>query len=137
MPGISCLTRVLNAGEVWMNPSWISDLFAAIDHKDAYTFASYLAEDATFQFGNAPPIHGREPIREGVARFFSSIHALQHTLHTTWSPPETVICEGLATYTRHDSSTLTVPFANVLKLEGSLVRHYQIYVDISALYAGG
>lgn len=38
------------------------------------------------------------------------------------------------TYTRHDGSTLTVPFANVFGMRDIRVAHYQIYADVSALW---
>ena len=46
-----------------------------------------------------------------------------------------MICRGEVTYTRLDGSTLSVPFVNVLKLEGSLIRDYLIYADTSELYS--
>jgi len=115
-------------------PQWIIGLFSCIDRKDADGFASYLTEESTFQFGNAEPVHGREPIRRVVAQFFASIASVEHCIVETWAPSGTVICRGTATYTRLDSSQLRVPFANILKLEGALIREYLIYVDVSALY---
>ncbi len=110
-------------------------LFAAIDSRDAEGFAALLHADAVFYFGNAPPVQGREAIREVVAAFFASIASVQHQLEDVWRPPETLICHGDVTYVRHDDSRLTVPFANVLRLDGGLARDYRIFVDISALYA--
>ncbi|MEQ8514764.1 MAG: nuclear transport factor 2 family protein [Chromatocurvus sp.] len=110
-------------------------LFKAIDARDSIRFAALLHPDAVFQFGNAPAVHGREAIREVVAGFFASIAAVEHGLVEAWQPPGALICHGTVTYTRHDGSTLTVPFANVLGLEAGVVRDYRIYVDISALYA--
>jgi len=40
----------------------------------------------------------------------------------------------MVTYTRHDSSTLTVPFANILRFEGDLIDEYLIFLDVSELY---
>jgi TRAP-type uncharacterized transport system substrate-binding protein len=45
-----------------------------------------------------------------------------------------VICHGTVTYTRHDASTLTVPFANIFRTRDDLIDEYLIYVDASALY---
>lgn len=108
-------------------------LFAAIDSRDAAGFAALLHEAAVFQFGNAPPVQGREAIRAAVAGFFESVAAVQHKLLAVWRPPDALICHGSVTYTRHDCSKLTVPFANVLVLEEGLARDYRIFVDISTL----
>jgi hypothetical protein len=51
-----------------------------------------------------------------------------------WKKEGVVICHGIVTYTRHDSSTLSVPFANIFRLDGDLIREYLIYVDVSELY---
>jgi hypothetical protein len=56
-----------------------------------------------------------------VQNFFDGIKALRHEIHDTWDQPDVVICRGEATYTRHDSSTLTVRFANVFGMEKDLM----------------
>jgi hypothetical protein len=113
---------------------WVTRLFHSIDNRDTATFLSFLTEDAVFRFGNWPPVAGKAAVSEVVGGFFQSIKALHHTILRTWELPETVICHGLATYTRHDESTLTVPFANVLELNGDQVKNYLIFADVSALY---
>lgn len=115
--------------------SWMSGLFAAIDRKDADAFAGFLAEDAVFRYGNLPAVTGRGAIRDFVAGFFGSIRAVSHTVLESWQAGDAVICRGEVAYTRHDGSTLSVPFANILRLTGERVRDYLIYVDASALHA--
>lgn len=115
-------------------PPWTDQLFAAIDRRDADAFASHLAEDVVFQFGNAAPVAGRAAVREAVAGFFGSIAGLAHTLEQGWTTPDAVIVRGQVTYTRHDGSTLTVPFANLLELAGDGIARYGIFIDISALH---
>ncbi len=116
-------------------PSWLEPLFRAIDAKDPDAFASFLTEQAIFRFGNAEPVCGKRAVRDAVASFFSAIAGLRHTIRETWTQPDAVLLHGQVTYTRHDGSTLGVPFANVLKLEGDLVREYLIFADVSALWS--
>jgi hypothetical protein len=47
---------------------------------------------------------------------------------------DALVCHGTVTYTRHDSSTLTVPFANIFKVHGELIDEYLIFIDVSQLY---
>ncbi len=115
-------------------PPWINELFAAIDRRDAEAFAAAFAEDGAFQFGNVSPVAGRDAVREMVAGFFASIAALRHELTDAWDVPGAVVVVGRVTYTRHDGSQLSVPFADVLRLRGGKVTHYQIYIDTSLLY---
>ena len=115
-------------------PNWIRELFQTIDSKDSVGFVSFLADDASFVFANTEPVRGKEAIREAVANFLSSIKAIRHDILTTLEQPDTVMCHGTIVYTRHDTSQLRVPFANVFKMNGRLIRDYLIYVDISELY---
>ena len=109
-------------------------LFAAIDAKDAASFAAYLTEDAVFRFGSAPPVHGRETIREAVDGFFATIAGCRHTIRNSFHSAATRVCEGDVTYRRHDGSEVTVPFADIFEYEDDLIAHYKIYIDISPLY---
>jgi ketosteroid isomerase-like protein len=113
---------------------WLHKLFAAIDGKDADAFVAFLTEDAVFAFGNLPPVSGKTAIRETLVGFFASIRALRHEVTDTWTLPDVFVAIGQVTYTRHDGSPLSVPFADVLKMQKKLVREYLIYVDASRLY---
>jgi ketosteroid isomerase-like protein len=113
----------------------IKQLFQSIDTRDTSAFLTFLSDDVVFRFGNAEQVKGKENVGEAVRGFFESIQALEHDLHEIWEHPDAVICHGMVTYTRHDSTTLTVPFANVFGIDGDLVRDYLIFVDVSELYA--
>ncbi len=112
----------------------LRELFAAIDAMDSERFVRSLTPDAVFRFGSAPPVTGRDAVGDAVGNFFSSIAGLRHALTMTLSDDGTLVCEGEVTYTRHDGSEITLPFANVFELEDGLIAHYKIYVDIGPLY---
>jgi limonene-1,2-epoxide hydrolase len=111
-------------------------LFASIDAMDTESFLSFIAEDATFRFGSTPAVHGHVAIRAAVEGFFASFAALKHDLQRLVAEGAAVACEGEVTYTRHDGSTITLPFANVFEVDGGLISLYRIYIDIGPLYAG-
>ena len=113
---------------------WFQQLFESIDQKDADKFVTFLTDDAVFKFGNADPVNGKAAIRGAVAAFFSSIQAINHKINDTWTQPDAVVCHGTVTYTRHDSSLLTVPFANIFKMRDNSIREYLIFIDTSRLY---
>jgi len=110
-------------------------LFASIDAMDTESFLSFIREDATFRFGSSPAVQGRAAIRAAVEGFFSSFAALQHVVQRQVAEGNAVVCEGEVTYTRHDGSTITLPFANVFEVSGSLISLYRIYIDIGPLFA--
>ncbi len=109
-------------------------LFNSIDEKDTKAFLGFLTNDVKFRFGNAPVAEGYTAVGEAVGGFFSSIKSIQHELTDTWYREEVIICHGNVTYTRHDSTILRVPFANILTMENNLIKDYLIFVDISGLY---
>lgn len=115
-------------------PEWITRLFHSIDTNDPDTFATFLTPDALFKFANQEPAVGQEAARQTVAGFLSSIQAIHHTVLNVWEKEGAIACHGIVTYTRHDSSQLCVPFANVFKMRGDLIQEYLIYVDASQLY---
>jgi ketosteroid isomerase-like protein len=113
---------------------WWQGLFAAIDSGDPVAFVNCLTPDAEFRFANAAALVGRQAITAGVAEFFTAIASSQHRLLEFWSTHNAAGCEGEVTYTRHNGSLATFPFANVFKLRGTKICSYHIYIDNSALF---
>lgn len=113
---------------------WMEQLFDAIDAQDVQRFMSFLAPDCRFRFGNLAPVVGRAEVEEFVSGFFASIDSLAHRVVDSWDVPDGLICHGIVSYTRHDQSVLTVPFANVLKTTADGVSDYLIFADTSALF---
>jgi ketosteroid isomerase-like protein len=114
---------------------WLPQLFTAIDAGDTPRFLGFLAEDATFRFGNQPALKGRVAIGAAVQAFFGSIKACRHEVLGSWRHPDSVVCHGRVTYTRADATRVTVPFANVMLTRGELVSDYFIFVDLAPLFA--
>ncbi len=113
---------------------WWQALFATIDSGDAAAFVKCLTADAEFRFGNSPAVMGAETIGTSVAGFFSAIASSKHQLLQFWCEDDCVGCEGEVTYTRHDGSRVSFPFANVFKLRGEKIASYHIYIDNSSLF---
>jgi limonene-1,2-epoxide hydrolase len=110
-------------------------LFASIDAMDTESFLSFIREDATFRFGSSPAVKGHAEIRAAVEGFFSSFAALKHDLQRVVTDGDAVVCEGEVTYTKHDGSTITLPFVNVFEVDGGLISLYRVYIDIGPLFA--
>jgi len=109
-------------------------LFASIDAMDTESFLNFIHKDATFRIGSTPAVTGHMEIRAAVEGFFSSLAALQHDLQRVIADGDAVACEGEVTYTRHDSSKITLPFVNVFEIDGALILQYRVYVDIGPLF---
>lgn len=113
----------------------LDDLFSSIDEKNVERFLRFLTDDAIFRFGSAAPVEGQEEIREAIVDFFGTIAGSKHVLGKMLADNGTLVCEGEVTYTRHDDSEITLPFANVFEFEGELISHYKIYADAGPLYS--
>ena len=82
---------------------------------------------------NDSSVDGRAVGRGAVAGFFASVKGMKHVLLGTWEHPDAVIVQGEVTYTRPDDSEVTLPFANIWRMQGELIDDYLIYIDITPL----
>ncbi|MBI2794162.1 MAG: nuclear transport factor 2 family protein [Ignavibacteria bacterium] len=112
----------------------MNQLFTAIDTMNAEEFASHLTDDVEFRFGNAPSVFGKSATQMAVEGFFGSIKGLRHEVAAVDQADETIYSYGFVTYTRHEGSTLRVPFCNVFGMKGNLIKDYLIFADLSELY---
>ncbi|MDQ2812476.1 MAG: nuclear transport factor 2 family protein [Actinomycetota bacterium] len=110
-------------------------IFADIDAFDPEKFVAHLTPDVTFRFGNADPVTGRAAVKEAVAGFFSSIDGLTHHILNVYESGETVIAQIDVEYLRKDGKSVIVPNADILVFDGDLVRDWQIYIDVTPVYA--
>jgi len=110
-------------------------VFASVDATDVEAFLDFFEDDASFRFGNAPAVTGKETIRRTVEGFFASIGGLQHEILEMWFEEQAIICRGDVTYTRTDASEVSLPFASIWKLRGELIEEYLIYIDINPLFS--
>jgi len=113
----------------------VAALFESIDRKDTAGFLSFLKPECRLCFGNMPAVTGVGEIRPFIDGFFASIDSLAHRIDAVWDVADGTVCHGVVTYTRVDGSTLSVPFANILKGDGDGIGEYLIFADTSALYA--
>jgi len=113
----------------------LQGLFASIDAMDAERFVSFIAEDGVFRFGNSPPATGHDEIRAAVVGFFTTVAGLRHDVQRVIDDGAGIACEGEVTYTRHDGSVITLPFATVFGLDDGLIAQYGIYIDVAPLFA--
>lgn len=96
---------------------------------------TFLTPDAEFRFGNAPALVGSDAIAAGVGGFFAAIGSSRHELRATWTGTASAACEGTVTYTRHNGSAVSYPFANVFEFRGTKISAYRIYIDNASLFS--
>ena len=113
---------------------FVREVFKAIDDMDAGRFADFMADDANFKFANLETVSGREQINEFAGGFFSSIDSISHDIAGVYKDEDAIVSHGMVTYTRKDSSSLTVPFATIMKMNDEQIKDYLVHVDASELY---
>lgn len=123
---------------------WARALYAnAVDRKDAAGFAAVFTPDATLRFGNAPPLAGREAIREAIAHFFTAFESLEHRSTGEWLDGDTLALEAEVTYVRHDRKVVSVVAVTIFHLTDAgswsagapTADACRIYVDLAPLFA--
>jgi SnoaL-like domain len=114
-----------------------ADLFADIDSMQPDRFAQHLSPEATMRFGNAPPVRGRDAIRDAWASFCETVDGVRHDLVEQWEAGDATIVEASVTYTRKDESLVTVPVVTIYRAPGDLIDDYRIFIDLAPLFAEG
>jgi ketosteroid isomerase-like protein len=113
----------------------VAPIFADIDAFDPDKFVAHLTPDVTFRFGNAEPVTGRAAVKDAVTGFFSTIDGLTHHILNVYESGDTSIAKIDVEYLRKDGKSVTVPNADILVFDGDLVRDWQIYIDVTPVYA--
>jgi ketosteroid isomerase-like protein len=114
--------------------TFVKDMYRIVDAKDGAALAALMTENGIFKFANMPGVQGRDNITEFLDGFFQSIKGISHSDIEDWKTDNTRFAIGNVTYTRHDDSTLAVPFSVVLRMDEKLMSEYLVYVDASELY---
>jgi hypothetical protein len=114
--------------------SFVKDVYQSIDSADAKKFASYIAPDGCFRFANNPEVIGNATIETYVDGFFKSLRGINHSNLESWSAGDAIFVNGIVKYTRHNNTTLELPFSCTWKMQGHLIGQYLIFIDSSELY---
>lgn len=117
-------------------PEWVAAFTAAIDARDVEQLVPFFAPDATFTYGNNPPMEGHDGIRAGIGAFYAGIAGIAHTVPFQHRPSDDVLAvEFVTTYTRLDGAAVTLPGLGVLELADGLIRDYRVYADVTPVFA--
>jgi hypothetical protein len=113
----------------------LAPIFADIDALRADEYVARLSPEVVFRFGNADPIVGREAVKEAIEGFWTTIAGLKHNILNVWEVGDTSIVQIDVDYKRHDGKVVTVPNLDILVFDGDLVRDWQIYIDLTPVFA--
>jgi len=118
-----------------MSDDWLRDAYDKADGLDAAGWAALFEDAAPFTMGNNPAMVGPAEIEAGLEGFFGGIGGMHHDFTNRVTVGNTEFVEAKVTYTRLDGSTVTVPGAAIIELNGSKIAAARSYVDIMPLFA--
>jgi hypothetical protein len=90
-------------------------LFDDIDSMESDAFARHLADSVRFVFGNSEPVIGRENVRDTWAGFCQGIDGVSYNVVQHWVDGPVTIVESTVTYTRKDSTTVSLPVVTIYR----------------------
>jgi ketosteroid isomerase-like protein len=111
------------------------NLFADIDSMEPDRFAAHLADDVSFRFGNAEPVHGRDNVQATWAGFCETVDGVSHEIVEQFESGNATIAESFVTYTKKDGTQVTVPVVTIYRSSGELIDDYRVFIDLAPLFA--
>lgn len=118
-----------------MKKDFVHEVFAIVDAMDADRFAELFTEDGSLYFSNNPVVTGKVEIRSTIAYVFTTFKDIDHTIEMSWQEGDYTICRMSITYKKMDDTHVTLPCVTIFKQRDQLIDEYQIYMDISPVYA--
>jgi len=114
---------------------YVLEVYEAVDSKDEQRLAHFLTENCTFVYANNDPVVGRANVAEASKKFLALIAGSKHQLLDVWALDDVIVSRLEVTYTRKDSSTLTVPAVTIWRMRDGQIDDYRIYIDVAPLFA--
>ncbi len=107
----------------------------AMDNKDVETYGTFLADDVEISFNNDSFGKGKEPILQGLAKYWQSFASIEHDLLNIYGTDKNYVLEALNHYKRHDGKAATVRAVAFTDLnENGKVKSVRLYMDMNPVF---
>lgn len=116
----------------------IRALFAALDRADVRAVTAHLHDDVVVTLSNQQPIRGATAFAELYAQVTGTLAGVRHEIHEVWNAredPAVWIARMTVHYTRLDGETVSLPCCNVVRFAGAYVAVYQVFMDMTPVFA--
>jgi SnoaL-like domain len=104
---------------------------AQVDAGDAAGFASWFADGATYTFGNAEPLVGRNAIEAATAGAAGALPWVRHEVDQVAEVGDQLFCRFTINTESPDGAPLALPCVTVIWLDGDQVVDYRVHMDLS------
>ncbi len=110
-------------------PDWLSDAFSALDRKDTAGWLKHADYRFRFRFAEGALCETPPQIEETFRLFFAAVKSLSHRVERLWNVGETVMAEGVGTFTRLDGKAVEVHFMTVVTRKEAKIVEWMTYLD--------
>ena len=114
---------------------YVGQYLDAMDRLDIERYATFLADDVSVQFNNAPPVQGKAAVEGMLAGYWKSFAGIEHELLNIYGTDERFTLEAKNHYVRHDGRKVTtnaVAFAD--RNEAGQVTSVRVYADTAPVF---
>ena len=111
------------------NADLVKALFSRGEAFDSQGFVDLFTDNPVYQFGNFEICFDKSAIYDSVTAFFGMVSALYHEIKMLWEVGDVVFVEMDVIYWRHDGTSVTLPCADIVRLEGNKVAELRIFMD--------
>jgi ketosteroid isomerase-like protein len=114
---------------------YLGQYLAAMDALDIERYASFLAEEVSVAFNNAPTVVGKPAVIAMLAGYWQSFAVIEHEPLNIYGTDERFMLEALNHYVRHDGRKVTTrAVALTDRNQQGLVTSVRIYADASPVF---
>jgi ketosteroid isomerase-like protein len=114
---------------------YLGDYLAAMDALDVERYSSFLADDVTVQFNNAPAVEGKAAVTAMLAGYWQSFAAIEHEPLNIYGSDERFMLEALNHYVRHDGRRVTTCAVALTDRDArGKVTSVRVYADASPVF---
>ncbi|MDO3622403.1 nuclear transport factor 2 family protein [Ralstonia pseudosolanacearum] len=114
---------------------FVRRVYRETDTMDVRRLSAYLTHDCTLCFANGAPLVGRAAIEHDLGGFMAMVDGMRHEIDDAWRIDDTILSRLQVTYTRKDGVRKRYPAAIIWRMRGHRISRFEIYVDISTLFA--
>lgn len=115
---------------------WYLDHYlAAMDALDVERYATFLADNVSLKFNNAPAIEGKAAVVGMLSGYWRSFAAIEHETLNIYGTDRQFMLEALNHYVRHDGKKVTTQAVALTdRDEDGLVNSVRVFADASPVF---
>lgn len=116
---------------------WYEEYYDAVDGMRADEFLNWLTDDASIQYGNNPPVVGKDNIRNLVTYAWDQMEVLKHNFINIYEANNNkTIFDVELHHVMKDGRVIDIPCCTILERRGEKICKFQSFVDTTPLFTG-